>query len=245
MNSVLPPVLVQTAAVVIFGSAIALVAVHSMFFALAGRGTALPQPTRVRVPLLAALLLGGWLAWALVVTQQRLVAAPLPESRSPLAALPTLLAILAGIGGGSAFLALRSVRAFNAAMPPEWLIGVQVYRAAGIMFLWPFSAVLPLGFAVPAGIGDAITGLAAPFVARAVAQHRVGAYRWAVVWNWFGIVDLIVAPTMAVITGAGIASTYPLALIPIFLGPPLGILTHIYSLRNLAAHRGTLSAPHG
>jgi len=29
----------------------------------------------------------------------------------------------------------------------------------------------------------------------------------------------------------------PLAFVPLFFGPPLGILTHIYSLRNLAVYR--------
>jgi hypothetical protein len=29
--------------------------------------------------------------------------------------------------------------------------------------------------------------------------------------------------------------------VPLFLGPPLGILTHIYSLRNLAVTRATAS----
>ena len=28
---------------------------------------------------------------------------------------------------------------------------------------------------------------------------------------------------------------YPVVLVPLFLGPPLGILTHIFSFRNLAA----------
>jgi hypothetical protein len=107
------------------------------------------------------------------------------------------------------------------------------------MFIWPFmvGGILPAGFALPAGIGDALTGLAAPFVAAAIAQRRPGAHRWAVAWNWFGIIDLIVAPVAAVLSGAQVAAILPLGLIPIFLGPPLGILTHIYSLRNLAINR--------
>lgn len=243
ISTPLPPLLVHACAIIVFGSAVALVAVHTAFFALAGVRTSLSQPLRMRVPLVAALMLGGWLAWAIVVAQQRMMAGPPTVAPSPLAALPTLIAIVAAIGFGSAFLAWPSVRALNAAMPPAWLVGVQVYRAAGAMFLWPFFAVLPAGFALPAGIGDAVTGLTALFVARALAQRRVGAYRWAVAWNWFGIADLMVAPTMAVLAGAAVTSVYPLGLIPIFLGPPLGILTHIYSLRNLAAQREALEAP--
>ena len=243
-SSLLSPALLHSAALVVFGGAAALVAVHATFLALAGPRTSLPPATRARVPLVAALTMGGWLAWAIIVSQQRALAGPPPVEPSPLAALPTLIAIVAAIGLGSAFLAFPSVRALNAAMPPAWLVGVQVYRAAGAMFLWPFLGVMPAGFALPAGIGDTLTGLAAPFVALAIARRQPGAYRWAIMWNWFGIADLVVAPTTAVLTGAAVTSTYPLGLIPIFLGPPLGILTHIYSLRNLALHREAL-APGG
>jgi hypothetical protein len=56
------------------------------------------------------------------------------------------------------------------------------------------------------------------------------------------VIDLVVATTAAVFAGSQIATIYPLGLIPVFLGPPLGILTHIYSLRNLAANRASLVA---
>jgi hypothetical protein len=121
-------------------------------------------------------------------------------------------------------------------MPPEWLIGVQTYRVAGVMFLWPYltSGALPAGFALPAGIGDTITGLAAPFVAWAVARNQPGAKARAVAWNCFGVLDLLVATTAAVLTRSTNIFHFPLVVVPLFLGPPIGILTHIYSLRNLS-----------
>jgi len=45
---------------------------------------------------------------------------------------------------------------------------------------------------------------------------------------------IIVAPATALFFQARVLSIYPLALVPLFLGPSIGILTHIYSLRNLA-----------
>ena len=42
------------------------------------------------------------------------------------------------------------------------------------------------------------------------------------------------APIAALLSGAKIIDLYPLVLVPLFTGPRLGILTHIYSLRNLA-----------
>jgi hypothetical protein len=43
-----------------------------------------------------------------------------------------------------------------------------------------------------------------------------------------------VAPAAAILSHAQVIGLYPLSLVPLFIGPPLGILTHVYSLRNLA-----------
>ena len=237
------PALLHAVAVFIAGSAVALVGLHTGMLAIAGARTPLSPRTRAFAPVIAALVLGGWLGWALVEAQQRALVGPVSGPQSPVQALPTLAAIVVSIAIGAAFLASRTMRTLNAAIPSDWLIRVQVYRAAGIVFLWPFmlNGTLSAGFALPAGIGDAVTGLAAPFVALAVAQRRPGAYGWAVAWNWFGLADLVVAPTAAVLSGTQLAAIHPLGLIPLFLGPPLGILTHIYSLRNLAVNRTLLS----
>jgi hypothetical protein len=106
------------------------------------------------------------------------------------------------------------------------------------MFLWPFLAAgaLPAGFALPAGIGDTLTGIAAPVVALLVVRNRSRAHAWAVAWNLFGILDLVVAPISAVLSRTTNVGRFPLVVVPLFLGPPLGILTHICSLRNLAVN---------
>lgn len=242
--AMISPALLQTSAVIVTGSAVALVGLHTGMLTHAGARTALSARTRVLAPVLAALVLGGWLGWALITAQRLALVGPGSGPRSPIEALPTLAAMVVAIALGAAFLASRTVRTLYAAIPSDWLIRTQVYRTAGIMFVWPFmvNGTLSAGFALPAGIGDALTGLSAPFVAWAVAQRRPGAYKLAVAWNWFGIADLIVAPTAAVLSGTQLASIYPLGLIPLFLGPPLGILTHIYSLRNLAANRVSLTS---
>jgi hypothetical protein len=107
------------------------------------------------------------------------------------------------------------------------------------MFVFPFLTygILPAGFAYPAGIGNALTGIFAPIVALMVAQKRPHALKWAVAWNLFGMLDLIDATATALIFQAPILGIYPIALVPLFLGPPLGILTHVLSLRNLAVTR--------
>src|SRR5262249_14146508 len=52
-----------------------------------------------------------------------------------------------------------------AAVPQPWLVGVQLYRALGAIFLilYPTSK-LPAFFAWPAGMGDVAVGLLAPVV---------------------------------------------------------------------------------
>jgi len=133
----------------------------------------------------------------------------------------------------------RPLRELNAATPSSWLIRVQAYRMAGLIFIFPFLTfgVIPAAFAVPAALGDFITGLLVPFIARAVDHRAPHALLWATLWNLFGILDLVIAPITAFALRANIVALYPLVLVPLFLGPPLGILTHIWSLRNLATNQ--------
>jgi len=44
-----------------------------------------------------------------------------------------------------------------------------------------------------------------------------------------------VASTAAVLSQAQVLLS-PLSLVPLFIGPPLGILTHVYSLHTLTVH---------
>ena len=150
------------------------------------------------------------------------------------------LSLLAGFGpmflGIAVLFASKAMRQLNAAMPAHWLIWAQTYRMAGLMFLFPFLyyGIVPAAFAIPASLGDFVTGAFAPVVGLAVARQRPHAIKWATAWNIFGLLDLIVAPAAAVLSQAQLIRLYPLSLVPLFIGPPLGILTHVYSLRNLA-----------
>jgi hypothetical protein len=240
-SNLLSPARLDAVAIFTVATSVFMVAAHTGMLALAADRAGLAPAKKFGVPLLAAALLSGWLAWAVLAVGDR-VATPEPVPLTgQLVQQPALLlemAVFVALGAAALF-ASKTVRELNAAMPPEWLIGVQTYRVAGAMFLWPFLAVgaLPAAFALPAGIGDTITGLAAPLVALAVARNRPGARAWAVAWNLFGILDLIVAPATAVLTQSTNISRFPLVVVPLFLGPPIGILTHIYSLRNLRTNR--------
>ena len=110
----------------------------------------------------------------------------------------------------------------------EHLVGLR----SGVPLLGLLALLLP--GVHPAGLGDFVTGAFGPFVGLAVARQRPHAIKWATAWNMFGLLDLIVAPAAAVLSQAQVIGLYPLSLVPLFIGPPLGILTHVYSLRNLA-----------
>lgn len=131
--------------------------------------------------------------------------------------------------------------------PPQWMIGLQSNRLLGGLFLLVYlqgQLQLPALMAIPAGIGDLLVGVAAPFVAYLfVTKHRNA--RWiGVFWNIAGVIDLAIAVATGVMTSPGplhlfaldapnmLMSAYPFAIIPAF-GVPVWVLLHIFSLRAL------------
>src|SRR5262249_45829443 len=154
------------------------------------------------------------------------------DLRLPLSGLVAFGPLLLAIAG---LFVVNVVRRINAAMPASWLIWAQTYRIAGLIFVFPYMyyGIMPASFAIPASIGDVVTGALAPFAALAVARGRPHAITWATAWNLFGILDLLVAPVAAVLSNARLIGLYALSLVPLFIGPPMGILVHVYSIRNL------------
>jgi hypothetical protein len=234
MNDIhrIPPEVLGATAVLLFTLGALLVAAHTAVLALTAPH-ATPSPrARTVGPLVSGAFLAVWLAVAIAVADG-VNFAFFPEALR----LPVSLAV--GFGPMLIALALlfgsRFLEDVVRTMEPAWPIWLQTYRVAGLMFIYPFLhyGVVPAGFAIPAAVGDFVVGLAAPFVGYAVYRRRSRALGWTTAWNAFGILDLIVAPTAAVLSHARVAELYPLALVALFIGPPLGILTHVVSLRNL------------
>ena len=104
-------------------------------------------------------------------------------------------------------------------VPQPWIVGVQLYRALGVIFLILYAAdKMPGLFAWPAGVGDVVVGLLAPVVALAYArdpQRNVGR---VTTWNVLGILDLVVAIATGFITSPSTLFSYepPNELIAIF-----------------------------
>jgi hypothetical protein len=104
-----------------------------------------------------------------------------------------------------------------------------------------FEGQLPGVFAIPAGVGDVLTGVLAPLVAYWWFVGKPYARRAAIAWNLFGMADLINAVAIGALTGGGGGGiVFPLLLIPMY-GVPRAFLIHSYSLIGLL--RGTSRQP--
>jgi hypothetical protein len=151
---------------------------------------------------------------------------------------------------GTAMSYLPVVAKVLAHTPVHWMIVLQTYRIVGGLFLYPFMTygILTPGFAWPAGVGDVLTGLAAPFVAWAVFNNTTQSRALFYGWTIFGIADLIVAPLSAAIWGFGVGGrdmSFAVTAIPLFLGPPFGILIHIMTWRAYELQRRALPLQQG
>jgi len=137
-------------------------------------------------------------------------------------------------------------RAIEAAPLPA-LIGVQLYRAIGALFVILLAlGQLPAHFAEPAGWGDVFVGLTAPLVAFALVSGRSGGRALAVAWNAFGLLDLGVAVGMGTgflapylmpelgsrVPPAAAMGVFPLILVPTF-AVPLSVILHVIALARL------------
>jgi len=118
-------------------------------------------------------------------------------------------------------------------VPLYLLVLLGTYRIAGGVFVYAHFKhdLLSYGFAFNAGWGDVLTGVLAPLVAYVVYRRVSGAYLIVLIWTFIGIGDLILAPISANLYGAQRLVDFPLNLIPLFLGPPFGILLHTITLR--------------
>jgi hypothetical protein len=220
------------------------VAVWSILSSAASR-SGLPPAAQRRVRLGSALFLGGWLGAALLL-------APAPASLltrdrfylSPLIPLfvvgPITITLLA------LWFSPAVRRMLDAASLPA-VIGVQLYRSIGVVFLILLAlGQVPAYFALPAGWGDIAIGVTAPLVAIAVARGVRGGRSLAISWNVLGLLDLVVAvgmgtgflaPFLAPELGPRVAPAAAMGVFPMILVPtfavPVSVLLHLFALARL------------
>jgi hypothetical protein len=179
----------------------------------------------------AAVLSGGWLT-----------ASALIADRGWYRTLPWFPVAVAGYL--VVLLALRRIpvvaRALGAAGMVSRLELPHTPRVVGVVFLVYLAfGHLPALFALPAGLGDIATGIAAPLVMRKLAE---GTGRRAALWfNVFGLTDLTIALILGALTGfdllnvapsSAAVTELPLALIPTAT-VPLFFALHITAVSAL------------
>ncbi|HUB39113.1 MAG TPA: hypothetical protein VMA72_09695 [Streptosporangiaceae bacterium] len=193
----------------------------------------------------AAIVLGGWFTASAVIAGHGWYHTRLGHQ------VPWLPVAVVGFLG--TLLVLRRIgpvaRALAAPGMVQRLELPHAFRLAGgtAFLLTMILGHLPPLFAVPAGLGDIAAGIAAPIVARKLAQ---GTGRRGALWfNAFGMTDLVVALTLGALTGfqlihvtptAAPVSELPLALIPT-AAVPLLLALHITSVPALARAPRTLA----
>ncbi|MEO1037825.1 MAG: hypothetical protein AAFX44_19940 [Pseudomonadota bacterium] len=142
-------------------------------------------------------------------------------------------------------------RIFLSVTPVHWLVAIQLYRVVGGLFLYAYysDGRVSEPFALSAGWGDIATGLLAVPVAWMLWKRMRGS-GWAfLAWTILGVVDLIVAPIMAFAYGATALVAFPMSVIPMWLGPPLGNVLHILAAkafflqRRRSLEKGSPSVP--
>src|SRR5262249_16912199 len=146
------------------------------------------------------------------------------------------LVLLTSLAAGYLLLLSPTFREVIARIPQHWLIGIQTFQILGGVFLVRyFQGELPGVFAIPAGVGDVLTGIFAPLVAYWWFAGKPYARAAAIAWNLFGMADLVNAVAIGWLTGGGGGGiVFPIVLIPAY-AVPRAFLGHSYSLIALLA----------
>jgi hypothetical protein len=198
-----------------------------------------PQPDQAKALWSISALL---VAWFVVAAATSIVGYYRPSSGPPTIQYGLMTPIVIGV---LAFFSWPLLRRIVASVPNTWLVGVQFYRVLGVIFVVLCAGGhLPGIFALPAGLGDTLVGILAPFAAVSLARSPKTSANRARLWNLLGIADLIIAVTLGFLTSpsplqmfafdrpSGLIAMFPLSLIPVY-AVPLSILLHLASLQKL------------
>ncbi len=192
------------------------------------------------------LLLALWFALAALIGVTGAVAAG-PDTLFRPIALTMVVPVLAFV---ALYLGSATFRGFVLGRDLRFVTLLQSWRVVGFAFLpLYFFGVLPGLFAWPAGVGDVLVGLGAPWAVFALLRDPAFATSRAfVVWNVLGLADFIVAGATAVLASgaipglvAGGVTSAPMELWPLMLFPsflvPLFAIAHLTALFQVRALR--------
>lgn len=182
-------------------------------------------------------VLASWTALVTVLAMRGVFLSPGSRSVPPVGI--ALVCVLVGIG--AALSMSESLRRLLTSQ--QSVIRLNVWRVIGVVFLLLLaSGEVPAAWALPTAIGDIIVGLTAFWVASQLDSPA--GRRRAIIFNLFGLADLVVAIGLGVMTSPGLLNVlrtspttelmtrFPMVLVPTFL-VPLAIMLHVVSLWQL------------
>src|SRR5262245_48505167 len=184
----------------------------------------------------------GLAAWAIVVTVLALRGAFVQADAGTFPPIGIALMVALGVMTASLWGSSSLRRLLT---NQQNLIRLNIWRLVGAVFLLlMIGGQVPALWALPAGIGDVIVGATAFWVANRL--ETPGGRNLAILFNLFGLADLVVAIGLGFMTSPGpghvfntvptgaMLAQFPLVLVPGFL-VPLAVKLHLVSLRQLFA----------
>jgi hypothetical protein len=194
-----------------------------------------------RIAVISGVTLTAWAILATLLARRGFFQPPDPTSVPPIGITLALVLFVLAV----CLLASPSLRRLFTNQ--RNLILLNLWRLVGAVFLMLMAnGQMPALWALPAGIGDVIVGAMAPWIAGRVDTPQ--GRRSAIIFNLFGMADLVVAVGLGVMTSPGpaqvfhttptseLATRFPLALVPTFL-VPLAFVLHVISLSQLLGGR--------
>lgn len=171
---------------------------------------------------------GVWVAAVLAVAALGWLETDLPLPIPLAVAVAVPVTVLAG-----AFRLSERFRASVLALDHRLVLATQLWRVVGAAFLFGWVAgELPAGFAVPAGVGDVATGVAALVVLGALLRGTLTRARlWA--FTALGLGDFVVAVILATALQPERLEQLPWALFPALAVPAFTAL-HLLALAQAA-----------
>jgi hypothetical protein len=150
---------------------------------------------------------------------------------------PILFGILYGVSAG--------IRSYALGLDLRFLTAMQAWRIIGGMFLvLMVFRLVPRAFAWPAGVGDMIVGVYAPFVVLALVRRSENWRSQVVLLSVLGLLDFVGAIGSGLLTGnnplgvfredvtTAVLQELPLSIIPTF-AVPAWIIVHVISLLKI------------
>ena len=187
-------------------------------------------------------VVGLWLAVALSVSATGVLFSPPRPVLLVMIWVPFLIFL-------AAFARSKGLRQWTKRLNPRWPIGFNLVRAPiGVVFLLMEAAGrLPAEFAIKAGIGDILVGVAAAGAMICLPLRSMNNFRLVLAWNILGLADIlmviVVAQRILFFGENSVAlvelTRFPMLLVPAFV-VPLVLITHFVVFAQLWHNRSDI-----